>query len=118
LKEEKEAQRESSDQVQKRVEEASFFQYKRYGEEICNGRVDYQRIITTSPGLQEKMRYLNNLSSKNWSNRAQVKVIRLARTIADLDGEEVEERHIWEAVKLHRRPNTEKNMPTRTVGES
>jgi magnesium chelatase family protein len=78
-------------------------------------------LINNSPGLQDKLHYLNNLSLKrNWSNRAQVKVVRLARTIADLEGfEKVEERHIWEAVKLHRRPKIEKHsIAVRTIGES
>ncbi|MBH9967919.1 YifB family Mg chelatase-like AAA ATPase [[Bacillus] enclensis] len=120
LKEQKEEERESSEEVQKRVEKARFLQYERYGEEICNGRVDYQRIINHSPGLQDRLHYLNNLSLKrNWSNRAQLKVVRLARTIADLAGlEEVEERHIWEAVKLHRRPYSEKHSAVRTISES
>jgi magnesium chelatase family protein len=80
--------------------------------------VDYQRIIKNSPGLQDKLHYLNNISSKrNWSNRAQVKVVRLARTIADLaECEDVEEQHVWEAVKLHRRPYMEKHFSARTIG--
>jgi magnesium chelatase family protein len=120
LKERKGEEMEPSEEVQKRVEKARFLQYERYGEEICNGRVDYKRIITKSPELQDKMYLLNNLSSKrNWSKRAQVKVVRLARTIADLSGsEEVEEQHIWEAVKLHRRPYIEKNLHARTISES
>lgn len=120
LKEQSEEKTEPSEEVQKRVEKARFLQYERYGEEICNGRVDYQRIIKHSPGLQDRLHYLNNLSLKrNWSNRAQVKVVRLARTIADLAGlEEVEERHIWEAVKLHRRPYSEKHSAVRTISES
>jgi magnesium chelatase family protein len=120
LKERKGEEREPSEEVQKRVEKARFLQYERYGEEICNGRVDYQRIIKKSPELQDKMYLLNNLSSKrNWSNRGQVKVVRLARTIADLSGsEEVEEQHIWEAVKLHRRLYIEKNLHARTISES
>jgi magnesium chelatase family protein len=121
LKEQKGEERELSEEVLKRVEKARLLQYERYGEEMCNGRVDYQQLINNSPGLQDKLHYLNNLSLKrNWSNRAQVKVVRLARIIADLAGfEEVEERHIWEAVKLHRRPKSEKHSTAvRTIGES
>jgi magnesium chelatase family protein len=120
LKEQKGEERETSEEVQKRVHKARLLQYEIYGEEICNGRVDYQRIIKNSPGLQDKLHYLNNLSSKgNWSNRAQIKVVRLARTIADLAGsEDVEEQHIWEGVKLHRRKYMEKHSSARTISES
>jgi magnesium chelatase family protein len=51
LKELKGEEREPSEEVQKRVEKARILQYVRYGEEICNGRVDYQRLIKNSPGL-------------------------------------------------------------------
>ncbi|WP_201714381.1 magnesium chelatase subunit ChlI family protein [Rossellomorea arthrocnemi] len=48
----------------------------------------------------------------------QVKVIRLARTIADLDDSvKVTEQHMWEAVKLHRRPPSEKHHGARVIGE-
>jgi magnesium chelatase family protein len=81
LKEQKAEKRDSSEEVPKWVEKARFLQYKRYGEEICNRRVIYQRIIKNSPGLQDKLYHLNNLSIKrNWSNRAQVKVVCLPRT--------------------------------------
>jgi magnesium chelatase family protein len=65
------------------------------------------------------MYLLYNLSSKKiWSNRAQVKVVRLARTIDDLsESGEVEEWHIWEAVKLYRRPNMEKHSSARTISK-
>ncbi|WP_368298802.1 hypothetical protein [Cytobacillus firmus] len=39
---------------------------------------------------------------KNWSNRPQIKVIRLARTISDLQGSKgITDRSIWEAAKLN-----------------
>ena len=47
---------------------------------------------------------ITNVSVKqNWSNRVQIKVIRLARTISDLAGEErISDQAIWEAMKLRR----------------
>jgi magnesium chelatase family protein len=72
--------------VQRRVKEARERQYNRYSEEVCNGRVDYQRLLKTSPDLEEHLPFIRKLSSKqHWSNRMQVKVLRLARTIVDLD---------------------------------
>jgi predicted ATPase with chaperone activity len=41
---------------------------------------------------------------KNWSNRTEIKVIRLARTISDLQGyEHISDQSLWEAVKLNSR---------------
>jgi magnesium chelatase family protein len=46
---------------------------------------------------------LRKLSINNgWSNREQIKIIRLARTIAVLKNKtEITEQHIWESIKLH-----------------
>ncbi|TMU83434.1 ATP-binding protein [Bacillus sp. BHET2] len=120
LKEHERSEQESSGAVQQRVKEAKRWQYERYNEEVCNGRVDYQRLMKKSPDLEEHLSFIHKLSSKqHWSNRMQIKVVRLARTIADLDqSEKVTEQHIWEAVKLHRRPHSEKNNATRIIGES
>jgi magnesium chelatase family protein len=47
---------------------------------------------------------LTNVAVKqNWSNRVQIKIIRLARTISDLAGEsEIKDQAIWEAMTLRR----------------
>jgi magnesium chelatase family protein len=120
LKEYKEEVNESSEEIQMRVQHARLRQYRRYGEEICNGRVDYLRILRSSPGLQEKLHDINKISLKwNWSSRAQVKVVRLARTIADMDQtEDVEDKHIREAVRLHRRPYAERETLVNAISES
>ena len=42
-------------------------------------------------------------SKQGWSNRVQIKIIRLARTISDLAGsEEITEDAIWKAITLRR----------------
>ncbi|MEH7179399.1 hypothetical protein [Neobacillus vireti] len=58
----------------------------------------------TSPLTLEQERVLHQLAAKkNWSNRTQIKIIRLARTISDLEGNsEITDQSIWEAVKLRR----------------
>ncbi|WP_227888511.1 hypothetical protein [Cytobacillus oceanisediminis] len=71
---------ESSSTIRKRVEEARKRQYERYGREICNSRVSYDTLVKTSPLLSDQYRTLQQFSNKkNWSNRTQIKVIRLAR---------------------------------------
>lgn len=80
---------ESSEVVRKRVEQARKRQFDRYGAEICNGRVSYDTLIKLSPLTKEQERILLRFSAKkNWSNRTEIKVIRLARTISDLQGYE------------------------------
>lgn len=52
----------------------------------------------------EQQRMLTKITAKqNWSNRVQVKIIRLARTISDLAGEkEISDGSLWEAFRLRR----------------
>lgn len=78
-------QRESSLVIRQRVDNARMRQYKRYGKEISNSRVPYEMILQLSPLSNKQQQLLRQLSAKQgWSNRAQIKIIRLARTIADL----------------------------------
>jgi magnesium chelatase family protein len=100
--EEKSEQGELSKTVQSRVEEARQRQYERYGSEICNSRVSYTLLQKTSPLTKEQQTTIHQLSAKkNWSNRTQIKIIRLARTISDLEGQTaITDQSIWKAVKL------------------
>lgn len=97
---------ESSSLVQKRVEEARKRQYERYGREICNSRVPYDTLLQLSPLTSVQQRTLQQFSAKkNWSNRTEIKIVRLARTISDLKGSaHISDECIWEAVKLNNRP--------------
>ncbi|MGM0777913.1 MAG: YifB family Mg chelatase-like AAA ATPase [Bacillota bacterium] len=94
---------ESSSSIRNRVEEARKRQYERYGREICNSRVSYDILMKTSPLSPDHYRTLQQFSNKkNWSNRTQIKVIRLARTISDLEGSiGITDRSMWKAVKLN-----------------
>jgi magnesium chelatase family protein len=94
---------ESSKVVRKRVEDARKRQYERYGKEICNSRVAYDVLVKKSPLTEEQLQMLQQFSfKKNWSNRTQIKVIRLARTISDLRGsKQITDESIWEAIKLN-----------------
>ncbi len=107
LKVSEEKRIELSEEVRKRVEEARRRQYDRYGKEICNSRVQYETILKTSPLTTNQQRTLQQVGSKrNWSNRTQIKIIKLARTISDLQGSKlITDRSIWEAIQLNQRPS-------------
>jgi magnesium chelatase family protein len=96
---------EPSCDVRKRVEDARQRQFERYGKEICNGRVSYDTLLEVSPLTVEQQRTILQFSTrKNWSNRTEIKVIRLARTISDLKGsKQISNESLWEAVKLNNR---------------
>ncbi|WP_445505443.1 YifB family Mg chelatase-like AAA ATPase [Niallia sp. 03091] len=95
---------EYSSDIRKRVEIARLHQYDRYQQEVSNAKVPFERMMETSPLTKEQKKMLTNVSAKqNWSNRVQIKIIRLARTISDLAGEEaISDRAIWEAMTLRR----------------
>jgi magnesium chelatase family protein len=87
LKEECSREGEPSEKIRQRVTEARIRQYERYGKELCNSRASYDTLRKTSPLTQEQQQYLQQHAiNKNWSNRTQIKIIRLARTISDLEG--------------------------------
>ncbi|MBN8209859.1 YifB family Mg chelatase-like AAA ATPase [Bacillus sp. NTK071] len=105
LQAEQENEKENSDFIRKRVTEARQRQYDRYGEQICNGRVSYDRLTKNNIISSSQHQMIRQLSLKHHlSNRAQIKIIRLARTIADLQQvSSIADGHIWEAVKLQKR---------------
>lgn len=98
-----EIRRESSEEIRQRVAAARKRQSLRYGKELTNGKVSYETLIQTSPLTQTQQRFLQKLAFKyGWSNRTQIKIFRLARTIADLEqSQEITEQHLWGALKLH-----------------
>ncbi|WP_244149221.1 hypothetical protein [Anoxybacillus pushchinoensis] len=56
-------------------------------EEVTNGRVPVDVLFATSRLTKRQQQLLQHWSSTyDWSNRVQTKIIRLARTIADLAG--------------------------------
>jgi len=72
----------SSRTVRKRVELARLRQFDRYQQEVSNAKVSFETLTKTSPLTTEQKKILTNVSvKKKWSNRVQIKVIRLARTI-------------------------------------
>jgi magnesium chelatase family protein len=95
---------EPSIEIRNRVEHARLRQFERYQSEITNAKISFDRITETSPLTNEQQRMLTNVAVKqNWSNRVQIKIIRLARTISDLAGEsKITDHAIWEAFVLRR----------------
>jgi magnesium chelatase family protein len=79
---------ESPEDILKRVYVARERQYLRYEREICNGSVPIEELIKRSPLTPGQQSGLQRLSiTQGLSNRVQIKIIRLARTISDLQGE-------------------------------
>ncbi|GHH98639.1 hypothetical protein [Neobacillus kokaensis] len=67
--------------------------------------VPFQILTEVSPLTSDQRKMLMSVAAKqNWSNRVQIKIIWLARTISDLVGEKViTDNAIWEAMSLRRR---------------
>ena len=97
-------QQESSTTIRERVAEVREFQYQRYQSEISNAKVPFEILSEKSPLTNEQQKMLSKVAAKqNWSNRVQIKIIRLARTISDLAGEEfITDSSLWEAFSLRR----------------
>jgi magnesium chelatase family protein len=78
---------ESSEKVKARVEAARERQYKRYGKPHSNGSVPFEQVMAASPLTRPQQRFLQMaVFDYGLSNRVEIKIIRLARTIADLRG--------------------------------
>ncbi|WML41528.1 YifB family Mg chelatase-like AAA ATPase [Neobacillus sp. OS1-2] len=95
---------ESSLDIRTRVEIARQLQYRRYQSEISNAKIPFEVMTQTSPLTRDQQKMLSSVAAKqNWSNRVQIKIIRLARTISDLGGEDkITDTAIWEAMTLRR----------------
>ena len=94
---------EASKIVRERVEEARNRQYDRYGMEVCNSRIPYEILLSKSPLTNTQNSTLQRLAIKeSWSNRTQIKIIRLARTISDLQASPtITDQSIWEAIEFN-----------------
>ncbi|MGG5255414.1 YifB family Mg chelatase-like AAA ATPase [Neobacillus sp. SM06] len=97
---------ESSETIRERVTQARERQYCRYGKEVANSRISYDLLVKKSPLSNRQQNLLQKIAQKQGlSIRAQIKMFRLARTIADLEKrDKIIDQNLWEAIKLHR-PN-------------
>lgn len=95
-------QMESSREIQKRVEAAQLLQRKRYEEEpfLHNSQLTPSTVKRYCVLSREAQQYLELVFEKmEFSARAYHKILKVGRTIADLEGtERIEKRHIAEAV--------------------
>ena len=108
---------ETSEEIRERVEAARRIQYQRYQTEITNAKVPFEIMTESSPLTGEQKKMLMSVSVKQkWSNRVQIKIIRLARTISDLAGENrITDKAIWEAMTLRRRGVQKQQMIARQM---
>lgn len=94
---------ESSESIRKRVQAAREIQNERFsGTEIhCNARISAGCLQKYCPSDDDAKVFLGNVFDKmGLSARAYDRILKVARTIADLDGEEViKKRHISQAVQ-------------------
>jgi len=100
---------ESSEKIRKRVMEARERQYERYGEQRGNGVSTELFLEKNSLNQSQQMMMQQWARKENFSNRVQIKMMRLARTISDLQGEkEITNESLWKAITM-RRKNQIKN---------
>lgn len=95
-------QNECSETIRERVTAARGRQLERYQQHVLNATIPPQYLLEERSLESEQQSMLQQLSKKhNWSTRVQMKVRRLARTIADLNGDEqVTNEALWEAMTL------------------
>lgn len=90
--------------IRKRVEMARNGQFERYQSQITNAKIPFSQLLAVSPLRESQLKMIKQVSSKRqWSNRVQTKIIRLARTISDLEEScEITDESIWKAITLRR----------------
>lgn len=90
--------------VRERVIEARKRQYDRYGLEITNSEVLFEQLVAKIPLTSSQQQMIQYICAKSGlSNRVQIKIIRLARTISDLSGStKITDQSIMEAFGLRK----------------
>ena len=93
---------ETSKIIRDRVIQARDIQYERYQSEINNARATYDQLLNGEGLRSNQQKMLQQWSSKyHLSNRVEIKIISLARTISDLQGNEhITDEALWEAMTL------------------
>ena len=111
----------SSVDIRKRMEKARERQYERYQEQVCNAKVPVEKLMATSPLSEHQMKVVRQIATqRQWSNRVQIKIIRLARTISDLEGSrDITDQSIWQAIILRQEePFNEKIIAEKNQADS
>lgn len=101
-----ESSSETSAAIRQRVGSAREMQKRRYGNHHLNGTAPFQLLDRQSGLTAEQREYISEVCfMERWSNRTQVKLIRIARTVSDLQGsEQVTDSAIEEAVEWKKLP--------------
>ncbi|MDC3418654.1 YifB family Mg chelatase-like AAA ATPase [Aquibacillus salsiterrae] len=96
----------TSMELRQQVVEARRIQSERYGGTVTNATASLDTLLRVGKVTSKQVQLIERHAQKGqWSNRVQVKILRLARTIADLNGEkEVTDQALWEAMTFQRRP--------------
>ncbi|PIC99902.1 ATP-binding protein [Sporosarcina sp. P29] len=97
---------ESSEDIRKRIAKARKLQRVRYGNDLCNGTVSFQQLERTAGFTAEQLNIIGDVCfERKWSNRTQVKLIRIARTISDLqERPDISMEALEEAIKWKQLP--------------
>ncbi|KXH86115.1 magnesium chelatase [Sporosarcina sp. HYO08] len=92
---------ETSAEIRKRTEMARQLQRNRYGSSELNSSVPFQLLQATAKFSEEQLgRIQQTCFEQKWSNRTQTKIIRIARTIADLEGlDQITDAALQEAIE-------------------
>lgn len=92
---------ETSSSIRKRTTKARELQRARYGNEWLNGFVPFQLFDETCGLTTDQKKEIQQICfEQKWSNRTQMKLLRIARTIADLAGiEHISDEALQEAIQ-------------------
>ncbi|WP_231293349.1 hypothetical protein [Sporosarcina sp. P33] len=98
---------ETSADIRRRVGCARSLQHERYRSHALNATVSYQQLERTAGFSEIQLQRVSIVCfEQKWSNRTQIKLLRLARTIADLQGSKaMTDSAIEEAIKWRKLPN-------------
>ncbi|MBO0589602.1 ATP-binding protein [Sporosarcina sp. E16_8] len=98
---------ETSADIRERTTRARHLQRIRYGNGRLNGSVPFQQLYETCGLSCEQSSLIERTCfEQKWSNRTQAKLIRIARTISDLEGqEEITDPALQEAIGWKRLPS-------------
>lgn len=90
----------SSAMIRKRTEKARAMQQARYGTNYLNGTAPTPHLLQACALTELQHQFIKKVCyEQKWSNRTQLKLLRIARTIADLQGtEKLTDAHLQEAI--------------------
>ena len=96
---------ENSNTIKDRVIKARKIQRERYGTDLLNGNLGQKEIKTYCKIADEDKEYFKNaMKIMEISARGYDKILKIARTIADLEGcKDIKKQHLMEAVSFRKK---------------